>query len=50
MAAVAKNRLWGQTAVFCIYTNVTQKRKQLSKFREIIGRSARRDLSAVQFS
>ena len=47
MAAVAKNRPWGSNSSF---SHITRKRKQLSKFREILGRSARQDLSAVQFS
>ena len=47
MAAVAKNRPWGSNSSF---SHITRKQKQLSKFREILGRSARQDLSAVQFS
>ena len=47
MAAIAKNRPWGSNRSF---SHITRKRKQLSKFREILGRSAQQDLSAVQFS
>ena len=42
-----KNRPWGSNSSF---SHITRKQKQLSKFREIWGRSARQDLSAVQFS
>ena len=47
MAAVAKKGPWGSNSS-CSY--ITWKLKQLSKFRGILGRSARQDLSAVQFS
>ena len=47
MAAVTKNRPWGSNSSF---SHIIWKQKQLSKFREILGRSTRQDLSAVQFS
>ena len=47
MAVVAKNRPWGSNRSF---SHITRKRKQLSKCREILGRSTRQDLSAVRFS
>ena len=46
MAAVTKNRTGGSESSF---SQITRKRKQISKFRDILGRSARQDLSAVRF-
>ena len=47
MAAVTKNRTGGSDSSF---SQITRKQKQVSKFWEILGRSARQDLSAVRFS
>ena len=47
MAAVTKNRTGGSDSSF---SQITRKQKQISKFREILGRSAWQDLSAVRFS